>query len=195
MVIGSALCALNLASSVMVNGACCFYEMQKDEERKKEHQKAIRHAMRSEWDRNRHLEIMRRKEEKERDVRHAYASRSQEHRRQKLMRTKQASVVGANPTSDSSASFTDHREPLRSVRNNMPDTRKRPSTSIMSDTSAFSAPLPRFKEFETSQVLVRPQSIKMAKPSNLKHYPQRQLSSLMDDSEDEDEAFEDVTIE
>lgn len=49
MVLADALCAMNLAASVMVNGACCYYQMNEQNERRKEQESILRNAVRSEW--------------------------------------------------------------------------------------------------------------------------------------------------
>jgi hypothetical protein len=91
MVFGSALCALNLASSVMVNGVCCFYQMQEDEEKRKEQHGAIQKAIRFEMDRNRHMDKEETLRQKHIGV---YAYHLQEQRRRKLMVTKTTSAGG-----------------------------------------------------------------------------------------------------
>lgn len=70
MVLGNALCALNLVSTVMANGVCCYYEMHKEEERKKEQEKSIRQAIQEEWERQRFVEMMNRQHDKDQEESH-----------------------------------------------------------------------------------------------------------------------------
>jgi len=52
MVFTFAICALNLASTLVANGICCMYQMQKEEERKKEYEAFLKDLIQSEWDRH-----------------------------------------------------------------------------------------------------------------------------------------------
>ena len=81
-------CALNLASSAMVNGICCMYQMQEEEIRQKANHEAIRRSIRIEYERNRQLD----EEQRQRELREvetaARKTKFTEERRRKLMTKK-----------------------------------------------------------------------------------------------------------
>lgn len=85
MVIANALCYLNMASSLMVNGLCCYYQMAEEDERRKESEAAIQRAIRNELHLHRHTEMVQRQQEQQ--VKTAVAL-SQDERRRKLMADK-----------------------------------------------------------------------------------------------------------
>lgn len=86
-------CALNLASSAMVNGICCMYQMQEEEERQKANHEAIRRSIRIEYERNRQLD----EEQRQRELREietaARKTKFTEERRRKLMAKKFLSSI------------------------------------------------------------------------------------------------------
>jgi hypothetical protein len=192
MVLGSALCALNLASSFMVNGVCCYYQMQEEEEKRKEQHEAIQKAIRFEIDRNRHMDKEEKLLEKHSGV---YGYHLREQRRRKLMVTKNTSAGGVHPTSsDGSSGRRD--QPLRHIETR-PEGGKITFSSRSSDISAYSAPMPEINKLGQPELLKRPLSMKVVKRSSYSEFPGGQLNSLLDSSEDDDDDgdLESVTIE
>jgi hypothetical protein len=189
MVLGSALCALNLASSVMVNGVCCFYQMQEDEEKRKEQHGAIQKAIRFEMDRNRHMDKEETLRQKHIGV---YAYHLQEQRRRKLMVTKTTSAGGVHSTSiDGSSGRRD--QPLQPIENR-PERGKITFSSRNSDIRAYSDPMPELNKLRRPEPLKRRLSMQVIKRSTYSEFPSGQLNSLLDSSED-DADLESVTIE
>jgi hypothetical protein len=88
MVLPNVLCALNIASNLMLNGACCFYQMQEEEERRKQQEAAMQRTIRAELDLQRHQEMTQRHEQ-------TIISHYQAQRRRKLMTQKQ-DVIAAS---------------------------------------------------------------------------------------------------
>jgi hypothetical protein len=165
--------------------------MHEEEERGKKHHEFIRRAVRTEWDRNRQIDEAQRQREKE----SLYTSHLQEQRRRKLM-TKKASVtttVSTSPEKNGIAVFRD--QPFRRV-GNMPDQLNSSySSSKRSDTSCGSVPLRQVEGLEKVEAMVsRAVSMNRAKISTIKEFPESQISSLLDDSF-EDEDLEDISME
>ena len=82
MVLVNALCALNLVSSALLNGACCCYQMAEEDERRKHQEAAIQRAIRNELDIHRQKDMVQRQ-------RQTIISHYQAERRRKLMTQKQ----------------------------------------------------------------------------------------------------------
>jgi hypothetical protein len=104
MVLPNVLCALNFASSVMMNGVCCYYQMHEEQERRKEQEAAIQCAIRNELDMRRHKEM----EERERDI---ITTHYQAQRRRKLMTQKQACGLLGESLSTGDDVARNHRQP------------------------------------------------------------------------------------
>lgn len=85
MVLVNALCALNLVSSALLNGACCCYQMHEEDERRKKQEAAIQRAIRNEMDIHRQKDTAYRQ-------RQTIISHYQAERRRKLMTQKQLGV-------------------------------------------------------------------------------------------------------
>lgn len=92
MVLTNLLCALNLGASMMVNGACCYYQMDELSRRRKEEEAAIENAIRVEADAFRKKERIRHRmeqlEEYHRVYNDAIAARAKADRRRELMNLK-----------------------------------------------------------------------------------------------------------
>eukprot|EP00934_Nitzschia_sp_Nitz4_P007279 Nitzschia sp. Nitz4//scaffold27_size158506//53309//53842//NITZ4_002595-RA/size158506-processed-gene-0.72-mRNA-1//-1//CDS//3329545473//7269//frame0 len=177
MVLGNALCALNLASTVMANGVCCFYEMQREEERMREQQQSIRQAVHSEWERQRFLEMMERQREKELE-----AKVLQSQRRRNVMQSKHESDRSSSRDKGSmSPRSSPPRSPVDSISSGFSHStqRRQPRERTMSSESVISGKSHSRFVINTSA-------------GSNQHLPERQLSSLMDDLDDE---MEDIVIE
>jgi hypothetical protein len=184
LALGSTTCVLNLASSAMLNGVCCMYQMQEEEKLQKSYREAIRRSIRSEYERNRILDMEQRLREKEMAV---YTSQLTDSRRRNLM-AKKTSMSGS-----SQKGFpTSYREqPL-------PD----------QNSACFDQDIGRRFEFaertdesfaKKSRVSRRSNSFRRAtsrlsQSSAYSDSPEMKMSSLLD-SEDEEDEFEEITIE
>lgn len=100
MVLADVLCAVNLAASVMVNGLCCYYQTNEENERRKEHQMAIQNAIRKELNLHRRQEMLAIRDDLIRAHDEAVACRYIDERRRKLMAQKANSMVLINKRND-----------------------------------------------------------------------------------------------
>eukprot|EP00536_Pseudo-nitzschia_multiseries_P001940 jgi/Psemu1/283367/fgenesh1_pg.26_\ len=105
MVIADVLCAVNLAASVMVNGICCYYQMNEQNERRKQEEKAIRNVIRTELNIHKRKEMIVKRKELIEAHNEAVGSRLIDERRRKLMALK------ANRIAETSNSF-DREQPM-----------------------------------------------------------------------------------
>lgn len=190
MVFNEALCAANLASAVLANGVCCFYQMRREEVQKQQQEVTIRQTIFSEWERQRYLDMVERQE-----AQRQLGARLEDERRRRLMVTKQVCNSSQRLSDNVSIRQSDIRDPPQSIS----------PTTILSEggqsgdgscklTSAspprcslkfqgqkkniFSGEKSSFRVYESSVVS--------------KDYLERELSSLIDDCEDE---LEEVCIE
>lgn len=184
MVLVNALCALNLASTMMANGVCCFYEMQREEERKTEQQLTIRQAVHSEWERQRYMEMMERQRENE-----IQAAALQMQRRQRLMMTKQAFMEKNEVDTSSRTVNSEPRDyPAQCSRSAAQRPRSHSFAALRPDTfQPIDATSPR-----TCYDMKSHPASPYGSTSSIQNYPERQLSSLMDESLDD---LEDVCME
>jgi hypothetical protein len=92
MVLSNVLCVLNLASCLMLNGACCHYQMQEEDERRRQQDQAIQRALQRERDMQRDIQE---------PVKQSTILHFQAQRRRKLMIQKQAGlkegIIVSNP--------------------------------------------------------------------------------------------------
>jgi hypothetical protein len=95
MVVGDPLCVLNFVSGAMINGACCYWDLTQEEERRKAQQEAIRAAMRKEMELHREMEL-------EERSRASFSREVQEQRRRQLMGNKIFFQIRSNKNSASS---------------------------------------------------------------------------------------------
>lgn len=174
MVVGDPLCVLNFVSGAMINGVCCYYDLAKEEERRKAQQDAIRQAMRKEWEHHREVEF-------EERSRASMSKSAQDQRRRKLMgskiffqmrSTKDASPTAKPPSPTNVADFMLHESEVEAfaTRDKTPIYYTAPS-----DRSSFSR-MP-------GEVLTRQSSLASS----------RAMSSLMDS--DSDLELEDILLE
>lgn len=210
MVVGDLLCALNLASSAMVNGVCCFYQMHEEEERRKEHEAAVQRAVRNELQIHRHQEMLQRRHEKQVG---SVVSRYQEERRRKLM-TQKAESAQATPV----VRQTDNDHQLWSRGESGPDRRqghdqkggnlRDPGITYgnetgVSDCNSISSTFAKSSLFDpkgglpsraTSRIFVTKRDDWMGTRGSLLGMQQgSELSSLFDDLDDDD--FQEIVIE
>jgi hypothetical protein len=192
MVLHHALCAVNVASAVLANGVCCFYDMKKEEERKQEQESLIRQSIHSEWERQRFMEMIERQEERD-------SLKRQEARRINLMETKHQSVDPATKCT---------QKDVRKL--NLHTTRGHPAQQTPSSQRhpPMDRPHPRAfaRNFSRSSLRIkklnnaldkrehRPNLQVFTDSTDSRDLRLRNLSSLMDDCEDENE-FEEVHIE
>lgn len=174
MVFGHALCAVNLASAVLANGMCCFYEMRREEERRKEQHSTIRQSVHSEWERQRYLDMVERQ-----TIEDQTACQLQEERRIRSMASKQAPLIASGSTV-SNRSDNDVRERPRFSHQQ----KNYSSVQSGSDNGGFARPTLVFKT---------PKNVLFKDPRECSSdYPTRRIASLMDEYDDD---FEEVFIE
>ena len=193
MVLTQTLCAINLATAVLANGMCCFYETRREETRKTEQQTAIRQTIHTEWERQRYLDMMKRQAEKDQLL----SSKLQDKRRIQLMACKQASALSTKILPPKCPNqLADHRDQPQSymgqspLRQRSPNSCRSSSFSGVLDRPSLEAKTTNNAAFNNkhSNDIHYPRS-----PSNSYDCPERQLSSLMDECDDDD--MEDVCIE
>lgn len=93
MVLANALCAMNLAASMIVNGLCCYYQMNEENERRKEQQAAIETAIRNELDLHRREEMVAKRDELIKAHKDSVGLRLQNEARRKRMGQKASSMM------------------------------------------------------------------------------------------------------
>ena len=169
MVLLNALCAVNLASSVLVNGVCCYYQMKEEKERRKVHHESILRAVREEWNSGQMAE----KEKELRDCElEERAIDLQGERRQQLMRQKIIAISGDN--------FIEHPRERSSPTTVLDCSFQQAPTygklNQPGDASIHSTPLPEINRLTESAAFFRSSSHAVDKAS---------LSSLFDESDDE----------
>jgi len=182
MVLTDALCYINLASAAMMNGVCCFYQMQEEKERHQKHEDAIRRAIREEWDRNRMYDMEQRKQQEYSSGGGMYyvpasSPSTVEHRRNQLMRSKfDANNMSNGSQTSSRGSF--------GQRQDDPYHEKAPSL--------YSEPIPTYESMAQQIPMKRRHSSFV--PNKQRSFQsvkgmsqQRHLSSLLDDGDDEDD--------
>eukprot|EP00339_Tiarina_fusa_P018925 CAMPEP_0117050704 /NCGR_PEP_ID=MMETSP0472-20121206/35007_1 /TAXON_ID=693140 ORGANISM="Tiarina fusus, Strain LIS" /NCGR_SAMPLE_ID=MMETSP0472 /ASSEMBLY_ACC=CAM_ASM_000603 /LENGTH=189 /DNA_ID=CAMNT_0004764585 /DNA_START=316 /DNA_END=885 /DNA_ORIENTATION=+ len=189
MVLGSAMCALNLASSAMVNGVCCMYQMQEEEERQKAHHDAIKRSIRSEYERNRKLDMEQRLREKEMTM---YTLQLSEARRRNLM----AKKTSLNCSSQKSCPTSCREQPIReetSASSSRNVDRRRFEFADSTDGSLVK----KVSASRRSNSMHRPE-IGLSHSSVYSDSPEMKMSSLLDsdvEDDDEGEEFEEIVIE
>jgi len=180
MVLGNVVCALNLASSLMMNGVCCYYQMKEEDERRKKHEASIQRAIRNELDIHRHEEMSRRHNE-------AVVVHFQAQRRRKLMTQKKQ--VGMEVACD---------EVFPTNNRASPDIRDGSDCLPIQNSTGYSSAPNSFVKPEAGEY-ISPQTIRSndALRQNLCVYTKERggLSSLLDDSLEDDEDFEEIMIE
>jgi hypothetical protein len=188
MVFSEALCAANLASAVLANGMCCLYQIRREEVQKKEQEATIRQTIYSEWERHRQVDRIEREKETEK-----FTAILQDERRAHLMVAKRASENFGNK--DASKRQGDRRDPPQTPS---------PTVSIscekhqFNSSGTYSSPMPqqgclKFDGPKKNIFSGEKSSFHVYKSSPVqKDQPERPLSSLMDEC---DEEFEEVCIE
>ncbi|KAG7370818.1 hypothetical protein IV203_019388 [Nitzschia inconspicua] len=106
MVLPNVLCALNFASSLMINGACCYYHMQEEDSRRKHQEDSIQKAIQKELD-------MRKEQEKKDCERRSITSHFESERRRKLMAQKQSCIREQNFDEQIRIGFAAQRQQLQ----------------------------------------------------------------------------------
>lgn len=190
MVVAHALCLANLASAVLANGVCCCYEMRREEERKSEQQAAIRQTIHSEWERQRYLDMIQQKV-----VNEELSSQLQDARRSHLMAVKQAVTLSNSETVNISTTDAGTRgQPQVSPQRTLLRQRSQSSSQSGSVASTFSRPDLKSKTPDVNLNHRHSSGLRVlgSSPSNSYDAPLRNLSSLMDDC---DEEMEEVYIE
>ena len=176
MVMNHAICAVNVASAVLANSMCCFYEINKEEDRNRE-SSMIRQSVNSEWERE-HFVDMIAQEEEERDT-----LKRQEDRRRKLMATKQS----YDPATQSTRNNQMQKPNLHASPQDPTLMRSKDQTNQLFIRPCFTRPSHR------------PNLQVFTGPTDSYDCPLRNMSSLLDDceieaSEDEDD-FEEICLE
>ena len=188
MVFSEALCAANLASAVLANGMCCLYQMRREEVQKQEQEATIRQTIDSEWERQRHVDRIEREK-----VTEKFTTILQDERRIHLMATKYASDTVGNK--DPCKRHGDLRDPpqtpsptssLGSANHSPGSTATHSSSMLRQGCLKFDGPKKNIFSGEKSGFHIYKSS-----PVQSDH-PERPLSSLMDECEEE---FEEVRIE
>jgi hypothetical protein len=194
MVLGNVLCALNLASSVAMNGVCCYYQKQEEEEKRREHHEAVRRAIRSEWDRHRLMEMEWKLRENEMGLQAATLT---EQRRQQLMKNKNiliARKAKPSPVIRNMKRSEDLRDQSPSTTIDLPTaTPSNIQGEQTLEASCYSSPLPEFKNMVETQPLLRVSSFAEIEISRNGMYLEGRFTSLLDDSDDDE--LEDVDFE
>jgi hypothetical protein len=200
-------CALNLVSSILLSGMCCVYEMQAEKERRGEHQEEIRKTFRSEFERNKIIDMQEVLKHKEMSEQSFHLT---QHRRQRLMNTKiRASMKTPLPAKNKHAI---HRiaEPRRSApifemdSSLQPEERREEDisshdstsqTSMLSMTSFYSAPLPEYEAIERREPMsIRCSSVTPYEVLTKRSLPNRHSMSSLMDASDDDDGFEEIQL-
>jgi hypothetical protein len=207
MLVGDPTCAINLVSSILLSGVCRVYEMQAEKERREEHQEEIRRIIRSEWERNKELDMQ--------DVlKHTEMSEQSfhltQHRRQRLMITKiraskKAPLPAKNKHAIHGTAARRHSAPIFEMDSSFQPREKSKEdlssqASSRSQTSFYSAPLPEYEAIEQR----KPMNIRCTSLSPYQVVTKRSvqnrhsMSSLMDasdDDDDDDDGFEEIQLQ
>lgn len=196
MVLQHAVCAVNLASAVLANGMCCFYEMKKEEESKQVQEAMIRQSIHSEWERQRFLDMIERQQERD-------ALQQQEKRRIYLMQAKQS----FDPATESTKHPWNRRHDLHYYDSSHSQIQSIGQRNRLIGTSGafarISSTRPNNPEFTKLNSSLYEREHRPTLPvytglvDDSDEYQLRNLSSLMDDFEDEesDNEFEEICIE
>jgi hypothetical protein len=208
MIVGDPTCAINLVSSILLSGACCVYEMQAEKKRSEEHQEEIRRAIRSEWERNKKLDMQEVLKHKKMSDQSFHLS---QHRRQRLMNTKiRASKKTPLPVKNKHAihgtaerrqsapifEMDSSFQPRQRSEEDISSHASTSQTSMLSQTSFYSAPLPEYEVIERREPMnIRCSSVTPYEVLTKRSLPNRHsMSSLMDESDD-DEGFEEIQLQ
>lgn len=199
MVIADVLCAVNLAASVMVNGVCCYYQMNEENERRKEHETAIQNAIRNELDVHRRKEMMVIRDDLIRAHKEATGSRLIDKRRQKLMIQKANSMVELSKNNDRDQPMECDRVDYTSAGTKHPTIAKSRSFSITISKPEVSSTLENTKTRRSLAVSPRESLAKgegSQRNSSLMSKVTENTLSLFDNSLEEDDFdFEEIRIE
>ena len=208
MFVGDPTCAINLVSSILLSGVCCVYEMQTEKERREEHQEEIRHAIRSEWERNKKLDMQEVLKHEEMSEQSFHLT---QHRRQRLMTTKiraskQTPLPVKNEHITHETAVRRHSAPIFEMGSSFQSRRERRGedlsshASSTSQTSFYSAPLPEYKAINQRESMstgcssgfssVKPHEV-LTNSSLLNRHS---TSSLMDALDDDDD-FEEIQLQ
>jgi hypothetical protein len=184
------LCAVNLAANAMVNGVCCCYQMNEENKRREAHEAAIQRAIRDEFDLQemvqRHNEMMKEKND-------AVASLLQDQRRRKLMKEKnKASNLAANNNNMRDQPTESNHVVGPTIPPLIIDNNSFLSKVIKSELRISLKDIP-------SNILVSSRdsfinSSASSRNSCLTSRLNGELSSLFDESLDEDDNFEEILI-
>jgi hypothetical protein len=207
MLVGDPTCAINLVSSILLSGACCVYEMRAEKERREEHQEEIRRAIRSEWERNKKLdmqEVLKHNEVGEQSF------HLTQHRRQRLMNTKIRASMKAPlrvtnvhaihgtaerrqsaPIFEMASSF----QPQERSEEDISSHASTSQTSMLSQTSFYSAPLPEYEVIELREPMsIRRSSATPYEVLTKRSLPNRDSMSSLMDASDDDDGFEEIQL-
>jgi hypothetical protein len=210
MFVGDPTCAINLVSSILLSGVCCVYEQQAGEKRREEHQEEIRRAIRSELERNKKLdmqEVLKHKEMSEQSIHLT----PQQHRRQRLMITKiQASMKTPLPAKNKDAinGTSERRQsapifemdssfhPRERSEEDLSSHASTSQTSMLSQASFYSAPLPEYEVVERREPMsIRCSSVTPYEVLTKKSLPNRHSMSSLMDSSDDDDGLEEIQLD
>jgi len=197
MVLVDVLCAMNLVASVMVNGACCCYQMNEQNERRKEQEMAIQRSIRSELDLHRLKEMAQKRNEMIQAYNDAAASRLQDERRRKLMSQK-ANIMAAGNNSNNTRD-----QPIEC--NRADPTITTTNIPLITTNNSFSSTMVKSKDILTSKdvpskLLVLSRGFlrnddESRRNSCLTQKLSGEFSSLFDDSLDDDDDDDEYELE
>jgi len=196
-VLADVLCAMNLAASVMVNGVCCYYQMNEENERRQEQETVIKNALRKELDVHRQKEMMLKRDTLVKAYNDAVSSQVQDERRRKLMNQKVNAVAGTNNNSSRyQPAECDRVEPIAMDANHLIVTASNSLSSTMTKSENLF-----LSDDESPELFVFPGQYfvngdKSRRNSSLASKKIKTVSSILDDSLSEDgSSFEEICIE
>jgi hypothetical protein len=190
------LCAVNLAANAIVNGVFCCYQMNEENERQEAHEAAIQRAIRDEFDLHRQKNMVQKHNEMTNVQNDAVVSLLQDQRRRKLMKEKnKANNIAANNNNNTRDQLTES--------NHLVGPTIQP---LITDSNFFLGKVVKsklripLKDIPSNILVSSRDSFINCSASSRNSYCltsrlSGELSSLFDESFDEEDDFEEILIE